>query len=250
MPCDAFKTAERTLERGAKYGVESTAVKEWVSGAGPGVRELRWGRRNGSRRLESSDPLLQADRNYQIAAALFYQRRFDEAAAAFDSVAKDQASPLAGYGEYLAARAMVRKATLSTADYGKLDKDRLRAAQAKLEVLLRDPKTEASRTAAQRLLDYVRFRTEPEKRVVELEQMMTSPVPGPDFKQHLWDYVLLVSQGEQAEDLSDWVKSFYTDRTYEHPLLPPLPRRRTPNMRCSGGAREVCGVADCGAGYC
>ena len=66
--------------------------------------------------------------------------------------------------------------------------------------------------ATQRLLDYVRFRTEPEKRVAELEQMMEKPDPGPDFKQHLWDYVLLVSQGEQAGDLSDWIKTFYTDR--------------------------------------
>lgn len=83
---------------------------------------------------------------------------------------------------------------------------------------MRDPKTKASHAAAQRLLDYIRFRTEPDKRVVELEQLITRPDPGPDFKQHLWDYVVLVSQGEQAEDLSDWLKTFYTDRTYEHPL--------------------------------
>lgn len=218
-PDDAFKTAERTLDtRIQRYGTRSAAVKEWLvaqdqvfancdgaAGAIPAV-------------LQSRDPLLQADRNYQIAAALFYQRRFDEAAKAFDAVAKDQASPWAEYAEYLAARAMVRKATLSTADYGKVDKEGLRAAQAKLESVVRDPKTKASRAAAQRLLDYIRFRTEPDKRVVELEQLITRPDPGPDFKQHLWDYVMLVSQGEQAEDLSDWLKTFYTDRTYEHPL--------------------------------
>lgn len=218
-PDDAFKTAERTLNtRIQTYGTGSAAVKEWLvaqdqvftncDGAAGAIPAL----------LQSRDPLLQADRNYQIAAALFYQRRFDEAATAFDAVAKDQASPWAIYGEYLAARAMVRKATLSTADYREVDKDGLRAAQAKLESVVRDPKTEASRTAAQRLLDYIRFRTEPDKRVVELEQLITRPDPGPDFKQHLWDYVMLVSQGEQAEELSDWLKTFYTDRTYEHPL--------------------------------
>lgn len=218
-PDDAFKTAERTLDaRAQKYGVGSTAVKEWLAAQDQVFANCDGGAGTVPAVLQSSDPLLQADRNYQIAAALFYQRRFDEAAGAFDSVAKDQASPWAGYGEYLAARAMVRKATLSSADYGKLDKEGLRAAQAKLEVVVRDPKTEASRAAAQRLLDYIRFRTEPEKRVVELEQMITRPDPGPDFKQHLGDYVMLVSQGEQAEDLSDWVKTFYTDRTYEHPL--------------------------------
>jgi len=218
-PDDAFNTAERTLDaRAQKYGVRSTALKEWLAAQDQVFANCDGGAGTVPAVLQSSDPLLQADRNYQIAAALFYQRRFDEAAVAFDSVAKDRASPWARYGVYLAARAMVRKATLSSADYGKLDKEGLRAAQAKLEVVVGDPKTEASRAGAQRLLDYIRFRTEPEKRIVELEQMITRLDPGPDFKQHLWDYVMLVSQGEQAEDLSDWIKTFYTDRTYEHPL--------------------------------
>lgn len=218
-PDDAFKTAERTLDtRIQTYGTGSAAVKEWLVAQDQVFANCDGAAGTIPAVLQSRDPLLQADRNYQIAAALFYQRRFDEAATAFDAVAKDQASPWAGYGEYLAARAMVRKATLSTADYGKVDKEGLQAAQAKLESAVRDPKTEASRAVAQRLLDYIRFRTEPDKRVVELEQLITRPNPGPDFKQHLWDYVMLVSQGEQAEDLSDWLKTFYTDRTYEHPL--------------------------------
>lgn len=223
-PDDAFRIAERTLEAlGQKYGAGSAAVKEWVAAQDEVFANCEGTALGVPRTLESSDPLLQANRNYQIAAALFYQRRFDEAASAFEAIAKDPASPWVGYGEYLAARAMVRRATLSTADYGKLDKDGLRAAQEKLEDVVRDPKLGATHAAAQRLLDYVRFRTEPEKRVAELEQVMEKPDPGPDFKQHLWDYVLLVSQGEQAGDLSDWIKTFYTDRTYEHPLGTPRP---------------------------
>lgn len=223
-PDDAFRMAAQTLDALAtKYGAGSTAVKDWVVAQDDVFASCDGTALGVPAALDSSDPLLRADRNYQIAAALFYQRRFDEAAAAFNTVANDRGSPWAPYGEYLAARAMVRKATLSTADYGKLDKEGLRAAQAKLEAVVRDPKTEASRAAAQRLLDYIRFRTEPEKRVVELEQLITLPDPGPDFKQHLWDYVMLVSQGEQAEDLSDWIKTFYTDRTYEHPLGAPRP---------------------------
>src|SRR5262249_35008612 len=73
--------------------------------------------------------------------------------------------------------------------------------------------TNEAQVSAQRLLNYVRFRTEPEKRVAELEQQMVNPDPGPDFKQHLWDYVLLLTQGEQAHDLSDWIKTFHTDAT-------------------------------------
>jgi hypothetical protein len=224
-PDDAFKAAERTLQaRVQRYGSGSAAVKEWLAaqdqvfancGGAAGVVPAAV--------VETTDPLLQADRNYQIAAALFYQRRFDEAAAAFDAVAKDEESPWAPYGEYLAARAMVRKATLTTTNDGKLEMAGLRATQANLERTLHDSQSGAMREATQRLLDYVRFRTEPEKRVVELEQLMTQLDPGPDFKQHLWDYVLLISRGERAEDLSDWIKTFYTGRTYEHPLGAPRP---------------------------
>jgi len=227
-PDDAFKTAERTLDaRVQRYGARSAAVKEWLAAqdqvftncdAAAGVVPAAV--------VESTDPLLRADRNYQIAAALFYQRRFDEAAAAFDAVAKDKESPWALYGEYLAARAIVRKATLTTTNDGKFEMAGLRAAQANLQRALRDSRSGAMREAVQRLLDYVRFRTEPEKRVVELEQLMTQPDPGPDFKQHLWDYVLVVSGGEQAGDLSDWIKTFYTDRTYGHPLGVPRPSEK------------------------
>jgi len=243
-PADAFRMAERTLEAlAAKYGGGSAAVKEWVAAQDQVFASCDGTALGIPQTLASGDPVLLAHRDYQIAAALFYQRRFDEAAVAFEAIAKDPSSPLAGYGEYLAARAMVRQATLSTADYGKVDKDRLRAAQAKLEAVLRDPKMEPSHAAAQRLLDYVRFRTEPEKRVAELEQTMAKSDPGPDFKQHLWDYMLLVSHGEQAGDLSDWIKTFYTDRTYENPLGAPRPAAQEDAKRALERWREEKSVA-------
>jgi hypothetical protein len=110
----------------------------------------------------------------------------------------------------------------------------MRAAQQKLEQVLSDPHSAPMHAAAQRLLDYVRFRTEPEKRVAELERLLLQPDPGPDFKQHLWDYVLLTSARQQAEnqaedqaedqvnDLSDWLATFHTDSP-EEILAPPRP---------------------------
>jgi len=218
-PEDAFKAATGALKaRAARYGAGSAAVKEWLAAQDQVFANCDGKAEVVPAALESRDPLLRADRNYQIAAALFYQQRFDEAAAAFEDVAKDGASPWAPYGEYLAMRAMVRKATLSSSEEGKYDMAGLRAAQTKVEKALRNSQTGPAHTAEERLLEYVRFRTEPEKRVAELEEMMLQADPGPEFKQHLWDYVLLVSQGEQAEDLSDWIKTFYTERTYEQPL--------------------------------
>jgi len=221
-PEDAFKAAEGTLKaRVEKYGAGSPVVKDWLTAQDQVFANCDGKAGEVPAKLESADPLLRADRNYQIAAALFYQQRYDEAAEAFEAVAKDAASPWAPYGGYLAARAMVRKATLSSSEYGKFGMAGLRAAQTKLDELVQDPHAAVTHSAAERLLEYVRFRTEPEKRVAELEQMMSKPDPGPEFKQHLWDYVLLISQGEQAEDLSDWIKTIYTEPTYEHPLGAP-----------------------------
>jgi hypothetical protein len=58
----------------------------------------------------------------------------------------------------------------------------------------------------------MRFRTEPDKRVAELEGVMSSSDAGSNFGLDLWDYVLLLSRGEQAGDLSDWLDTFYAGR--------------------------------------
>jgi hypothetical protein len=224
-PDASFQSAASTLaERIHKYGPESAAVRDWTY-----AQDQVFSNCDGTARvipaaLTSSDPLLGADRNYQIAAARFYARDFTAAAASFDALAKDLASPWATMGPYLAARALIRQATLATADYGKFDVPMMRAAQQKLEQVLNDPHSAPMHAAAQRLLDYVRFRTEPEKRVAELERLLLQPDPGLDFKQHLWDYVLLTSHGEEAEslsdDLSDWLRTFHTDSPEEILVAP------------------------------
>ncbi len=61
----------------------------------------------------SSPVWLKADRDYQIAAALFYAERFDEAREAFAAIGQDKASPWRPWGPYLEARCLVRKAMLA-----------------------------------------------------------------------------------------------------------------------------------------
>lgn len=223
-PDASFQSATATLaDRIHKYGADSAAVRDWTYAQDQVFSNCGGGARVIPAALTSSDSLLRADRNYQIAAAQFYARDFTTAAASFDALAKDPASPWAAMGSYLAARALIRQATLATADYGKFDVPMLRAAQQKLEQVLNDPHSAPMHAAAQRLLDYVRFRTEPEKRVAELERLLLQPDPGPDFKQHLWDYVLLTSHGEQAEDLSDWLHTFHSDSPEEILMAPPDP---------------------------
>jgi len=92
----------------------------------------------------------------------------------------------------------------------------MQEARRRLDQLAGDPNT-PMHEAAERLLGFVRFRTEPQKRVAELEPLILKPDPGANFKQNLWDYVLLVSHGEQADDLSDWLHTIYTETSYEQP---------------------------------
>src|SRR5258708_2481271 len=159
--------------------------------------------------LTSGEPLIQADRRYQIAAAHFYAREFEEAANEFDSIAKDTNSPWASSGSYLAARALIRKASLVHGEGEPFDRSAMFAAQEQLERIVNDPHAGTLRDSAHKLLNFVRFRTEPEKRIAELEHLMSGRDVGTNFRQDLWDYVLLLSQGERTHDLSDWLETFY-----------------------------------------
>lgn len=209
---DAFNTAAATLAaRIEKYSADSVAVREWVSAQDQVFKNCDGKAQVVPAVLDSKDSLLRADRNYQIAAAQFYSRKFDDALSSFDAIAKDPASPWAGISSYLAARALVRKSNLSSTDYNKFDVEMMKAAQQRLEQTLADPKLASMHAPAQRLLDYVRFRTEPTKRVAELEKVMLQPDPGPEFLHHFWDYTLLLSRGEHGEDLGDWVQTVYVD---------------------------------------
>ncbi len=216
-PDAAFHNAAAALNnRIAKFGNQSHEMHAWVTAQDMVFSNCDGKDRSVPPQLDSGDPILRADRSYQIAAAQFYSGDFDAAVASFDSIAKDSASPWSKYGSYLAARALIRKATLNTPGEDRFDAATMQAARQRLDQLAGDP-TASMHEAAGRLLEFLRFRTEPEKRVAELEQVILKPDPGANFKQNLWDYVLLVSHGEQADDLSDWLRTIYTETTYEQP---------------------------------
>jgi hypothetical protein len=203
---EAFLTATQTLgDRSVKFGAKSESLREWVGG-----QDLVFGNCAGMGKfvpaaIEKGDALLRADRAYQIAAAHFYARDFDAAGQGFEAIAKDGASPWSKYGEYLAARALIRKANLVHGQNESFDRPTMMEAQKKLEAIVADPRANGMHAAAVQLLNYVLFRTEPQKRVAELDAEMGKADPGANFKQDLWDYTLLLSNGEQAGDLSNWV---------------------------------------------
>jgi hypothetical protein len=142
----------------------------------------------------NSSALFKADRAYQIASATFYAKQFDEAARQFAAIAADGSSPWAAWGAYLAARATVRKAFAMgkatdpySGDVATYDQDTMMRAQQMLESLLKQPDPKPSRAILQDELNFIRIRTQPEKRVAEICTALAGPAPDPNFTQDMRD---------------------------------------------------------------
>ncbi|HLZ13268.1 MAG TPA: hypothetical protein VKP58_11835 [Candidatus Acidoferrum sp.] len=214
---DAFQTATRTLQdRIAKYGATSAELEEWVAGQDQVFANCGGESKIIPAAISAGPPLLLADRAYQIAAANFYARNFDDAVKEFDAIAQDPASPWAGISPYLAARALIRKANLLNKPNEDFDPAAMSAAQARLERILSDPRAAAIHQQTARLLNFILFRTEPKKRVAELGEILLKPGSNANFSQDLWDFVLLLSHGENGGELSDWIKTLGALTTNSH----------------------------------
>ena len=156
---------------------------------------------------------LRQDRAYQIAAAKFYVLDFDGAIADFVAIGRDKASPWSRWGEYLAARAEVRKAanTGKTADYGELanfDMDGLKAAQARLLKLQQQTNDSEVRHAAAAELGFIEVRLEPAKRLDQVSNALAGPQPDHEFKQDMKDLDFLMDHNVAGDtDLVRWIRN-------------------------------------------
>ena len=95
---------------------------------------------------------------------------------------------------YLAARATVRKAFAMgkatdpySGDLASYDNGTMQRAQQMLESLLKQPNPKPSRTIIQDELNFIRIRTEPEKRAAEICTALAGPAPDPNFTQDMRD---------------------------------------------------------------
>lgn len=221
---DAFKTAAATLdERIKKFGAEHPSLKEWVAAQDEVFSNCSEGRRIPAAVGTDGDPIIRADRAYQIAAAYFYAARFDDARRAFDEIARDDSSPWRTNAAYLAARAMLRKGSLSAEP---VRTEALTEAEKQLQSVLDNRSLNASHEDARRLLGLVRLRLRPAERLHELAQSVLRPDAQKSLKQDVWDYTLLldkfINDEESTEakkfkdlpnvgrddDLTDWVMTF------------------------------------------
>lgn len=219
-PDPAFITATLTLtKRAATWGAQSPYLADWIHGQ-DAVFSYCAGKSAAPPALAPSDSpaLLKADRAYQIASATFYAKQFDEAANQFAAIAADQSSPWAPWGQYLAARATVRKAFANgktTDPYGSdlasYDAPTMQRAQQMLEALLAQPNPTPSRAIVRDELNFVLIRTDPVKRAADLSANLAGPGPDANFLNDLQDlsWLLLKSVSIKSQPpLLAWISAW------------------------------------------
>ena len=201
-PDAAIQNANLTLaKRAGAWGKDSPWLVDWIHG-----QDAVFANCAGKSQImpaaaaAGSPALLRADRAYQLAAANLYARQYDQAAQQFAAIALDKASPWSAWGGYLAARAIVRKAFAMgkatdpySGDIAGFDLDTMRKAQSMLESLLAQPNPEPSLKIVAAELNFVRLRTEPEKRLTEICAALAGPGRDDNFDQDREDmsYILI-----------------------------------------------------------
>jgi len=202
-PDPAFQTATLTLQkRAATWGKSNSALLDWIHAQDAVFSNCDGKAPSMPSALTRAPALLAADRAYQIAAAEFYAGKYDQAAQQFAAIAANKESPWHDWGNYLAARAIVRKAFALgksanpySEDIADFDAATMHQAQQILERELSGPHPAPSRHVVEAELNFVRIRTEPEKRAAEISAALTGPEPDPDFAQDLKDLSWILSSG-------------------------------------------------------
>lgn len=251
-PDDSREQAWRTLiQRRKAWGVDSPALRDWHSAQlrvfarcplGPAYYRTdlpSW------RQLDSEyvkrfllsdmmlpDPpadaplLLVKDRAYQRASALFYEGHYPEAASAFVSIARDKASPWREWGMYLAFRARLREAQLSTSAgfHDPCQAQECVSQRAASQARRQDEANKLHRDIAQslklarkrgnaaeirRLLDLdalIGVRLDPSIQFRKLAERLTQPgIAAADFRRMASDYLYLHRQFPPSEAMGEWL---------------------------------------------
>ena len=200
-PRPAFQTAALTLaSRARNWGKESPWLTNWVSAQQAVFSNCKMKDHTLPAPAPAGSPsLLQSDRAYQKAAAEFYAGNYDQARQDFHAIALDHDSPWHIWGDFLAARAEVRAAFAAgpktdpwSEQVAGFDMARMRRAQQMLEQLLAHRDAGLKRDIILQELNFVRLRTEPDKRLAEICAALAGPTSDENFDQDMKDlsYIL------------------------------------------------------------
>ena len=206
---DAFGNAAKTLEaRISKYGTGDN-VKEWVKGQDAVFANCETASTLPTVLTANSPDWLQNDRDYQIAAALFYQGKMTEARESFDKIGADETSVWKHTAKLVSARTFIRQASfIEIPDDGagkiKAENDKkelLQKASDALDKISKDNTMRDFHESAKRLLGLVKFRMMPTERRAELANNLIGFEENQNFYNDLIDYELLLSRiASRAEE--------------------------------------------------
>ncbi|MEK6698489.1 MAG: hypothetical protein AABZ10_05525 [Nitrospirota bacterium] len=211
---DSFGTAARTLNKRIQtFGAGSPEMKAWALAQDAVFSNCSGGRNIIPLTIEPGlKAAIQKDRAYQIASAYFYAGDFDKAGQLFREIVKDQSSPWRPTAAYVVARIFLREATLN-ADYCQIDRAWAVRAKAELLSILVDSSLKDVHPAAQRMMDFLRFRLYPEERGRELDHALMKKGPPREMYQNIVDYTLFMRSPSwnNPGPLTDWVLTFGAD---------------------------------------
>ncbi|MEA2329743.1 MAG: hypothetical protein QOE68_4702, partial [Thermoanaerobaculia bacterium] len=211
---DAFLTAAATLKsRIAEFGISHPGVRSWVEAQNAVFSNCEG---HGSVPSSAANVLPAAfrlDRDYQIAAASFYDFEFDRAHEQFLAVSRDHASPWRRIARIVAARALIRKAMLSNREA--VDSDALKQADQELRAILADADMHGLHGAASELEDYVQLWLDPSGRRADLGRALAA---GPLTNHALTDYLALSDRRQLpvSDEMTDWIFTFRPWSMNEH----------------------------------
>ena len=227
---NAVRTGRARIER---FGPTSAEIRDWATAQDAVFRNCSEGTFVLPEPISASaDPVLRADRAYQIAAAYFYAMDYEEAARRFRAIAEDAASPWRVYGRYLAARAAIRHATVPE-NAGTAATERLEAAERELKAVLTDPAAALLHRSAQDLLGFVAMRLHPMARLHEVSARLgTAPrIDDRDLEDFCWLMDRFVGDTVEyryedlerradlidGDDLTDWILAVQDGRSAAAP---------------------------------
>ena len=135
--------AETLRQRIAQFGARSAEVRFWTQG-----QDSVFQGQTPPTAPTGMHPLIQADRDYQIAASFFHRGQYQEAMERFDRIAADAQSPWRIWAPYLKGRCLLLIARSTEGD-GYLPA--VKVAQNRFAAVLADPKLGATHDDAERL---------------------------------------------------------------------------------------------------
>jgi hypothetical protein len=212
----ALITAAATLKaRAQRFGATSPELREWIRGQDAVFSNCSGGANIPPELPPTANPLLRADRAYQIAAAHFYAgpteayeitKGYEIALEDFQAIAADKSSPWHTLAPYLVARTSIRQAGVTAEENQTYNPAILAKAEVQLEAILKDPTQRPVHDDAESLLGFVRYRLHPKQRKSELSKLLAEGGIGIHFGQDLVDYTWLgVSPNPEHDDLSGWL---------------------------------------------